>query len=133
MKYSLAIKYFLIMNILLIISGLILFFSHTNFSLTGISNYYSPKSIYGYLEIFTPHIFAMSLVIFILTHFIAIVKSIEINYDRYFIILIFVIILITNISPFFIGEENTWFTLIKLLSLIVFILIYIYYIYRAWK
>jgi len=133
MRYYLPLKYFLIMTLLLLISGLWMFGIRTQFNIEGISSYYSLKSFYGTLETVTPHLFGMGLIIFIITHFFAITKNREANKQQWLSLLLFLLILVLNISSFLIASNSFWLASIKLIGLSLFVVYTLVATWRVWK
>lgn len=130
MHYGLALKYFLVMTLLLLLSGLGMFMLNTSLSIEGTSAYYAPKSFYGLLETVSPHLFGMGLIIFILTHFFAILKGVKQENFKTFSLLFVLVMLLENISVFFIVEEGVILPVVKLLSTLIFA---IYTFVAMWK
>jgi hypothetical protein len=109
------------MTVMLLLTGLWMFTLHTSLSLDGATEYYAPKSFYGLLETVNPHLFGMGLLVFVITHFFAVVKNIsQVNY-RIFSLFLFLTMLVTNLSGFFIMEVGGFFSLLKLLSTLLFV------------
>jgi len=133
MNYSLPLKYFLVMTVMLLFTGMWLFVLHTSLSVDGILDYYAPKTLFGLLETVSPHLFAMGLVVFILTHFFAIVTSAKQEKFRLFSILFFLIMLLANVSGFFITETGSFFAILKLLSTLLFIGYSLVAIWKVWR
>lgn len=121
MNYSLPIKYLLVMSTMLIGSGMWMFILHTGVSVEGTAAYYAPKSLFGMLETVTPHLFGMGTLVFILTHFFAVVKGIDQKRFTFFSVSFFVVMLLANLSGFLITEESLWFALLKLVTTILFL------------
>lgn len=130
MHYNLALKYFFVMTLLLLLSGLGMFVLNTSLSIEGTTSYYAPKSLYGLLETVSPHLFGMGLIIFILTHFFAILKGVKQENIKTFSILFVLVMLVENVSGFFIMEDGMFFAVIKLLSALLFI---VYTCVAMWK
>ena len=130
MHYNLALKYFFVMTLLLLLSGLGMFVLNTSLSIEGTTSYYAPKSLYGLLETVSPHLFGMGLIIFILTHFFAILKGVKQENIKTFSILFVLVMLVENVSGFFIMEDGMFFAVIKLLSTLLFI---VYTCVAMWK
>ena len=70
MNYTTPLKYFFVMTFLLLATGVWMFVLHTSLSIEGVLDYYAPKTFFGLLETVSPHLFAMGLLIFVLTHFL---------------------------------------------------------------
>lgn len=119
--YVLIIRYFFVMLTLTFITGLWMFIEHTSLSIQGVAEYYSPKSFFGLLETVSPHLFGMGLMVFILTHFFAVIKGVK--QKNIWLFLLFLLVLISNLSGFFIGEGSFIFAGLKLGSTVFMILI----------
>jgi len=132
-QYGIALRYFFVMTFLVLGSGLWMFVTNTSLSLEGTSSHYALKSFYGLLETVSPHLFAMAVLIFILTHFFAIVSGVKHENFRLFSLLFFTVMLLSNISGFFIDESSLFFTLLKLGSTLLFILFSFFALYKLFK
>jgi len=130
MHYGLALKYFLIMTLLLLLSGVWMFMLNTSLSIEGTMAYYAPKSLHGLLDTVSPHLFGMGVIIFILTHFFAILKGVEQEDFKTFSVLFVVVMLVQNLSGFFITEDGLILSVIKLLSTLLFV---VYTCVAMWK
>lgn len=120
---------------MLLASGFWMFVLHTSLNLDITFKYYEKKSFFGILEIVTPHLFGMSIVFFILTHFLAVVKNIKpLSSCAY---MLFIVTIASNVSSFFIHEELSWFSLVKLFSTLllllcsIWIMFHILHLFRA--
>ena len=121
MHYSVALRYFFVMTLLLLLSGLWMFVLNTSLSIEGTAEYYAPKSFYGMLDTVSPHLFAMGLILFILTHFFAILKGVRQESFKAFSVLFILVMLVENLSGLFIVEDGVFFAVVKLLSTLVFV------------
>ena len=130
MHYGLALRYFLIMTLLLLLSGLWMFVINTSLSIEGTTAYYAPKSFHGLIETVSPHLFGMGLMIFILTHFFAILRGVKQEDFKTFSILFVLVMLLENLSGFFITEDGLILSVVKLLSTLLFV---IYTCVAMWK
>lgn len=108
--YVIIIKYFFVM-----------FIEHTSLSVEGILKYYEPKSFFGLLETVSPHLFGMGLVLFILTHFYAVIKDLVSSRVYSLSIGLFIVMLLSNILGFFIGESFVIVATIKLFMTLFFV------------
>lgn len=120
--YSLTIRYFIIMLLLLFITGIWMLFLHTPLNVEAFTNYYINKSIFGLLEIITPHLFAMGTTIFILSHFLAL-KNKNSLFESKIAIMLFTTMLISNFAPLIITTTATWIIWLKIISTLLFILL----------
>lgn len=132
-QYGLALRYFFLMSTLVLLSGLWMFVANTSLGLEETSAYYAPKSFYGLLETVSPHLFSMGVLIFILTHFFAIVSGVAHEKFSLFSTLFFMVMLVANVSGFFITDGSIFFTLLKLLSTLMFSLFSFYALYKLFK
>lgn len=132
-KYGLVLRYFILMTALVVVSGLWMFIVNTSFGFEETNSYYAPKSFYGLLETVSPHLFSMGIVIFILTHFFAIVSGVKQEKFRLFSLLFFIVMLVSNLSGFFITEGGLFFTVLKLLSTVFFSLYSLIALYKLFK
>ena len=126
----LVVRYFLLMLLLLLITGISMLLLHTSFTLEGFTNYYVQKSVYGLLEVVTPHLFAMGTVIFILTHFLAL-KNKNSVLESKLTLLLFTVMLVSNLSVFFISETMPWLVSVKLISTSLFLLLSLVIMWRV--
>lgn len=117
MTYSTVIRYFLLLLSMLLLSGLWMFVQHT--SVDGVSAYYAKKSFFGLLETVTPHLFGMGVVFFILTHFFAVVKGI--SKPSRLIAVLFIMMIVSNLSGFFIYQDSVILAFVKELSAFIMI------------
>lgn len=130
MYYGLVLKYFLTMTLLLLLSGLGMFVLNTSLSIEGTTAYYAPKSFHGLVETVSPHLFGMGLIIFILTHFFAILRGVKQENFKIFSLLFVLVMLIENLSSFFITEGGIVLAVVKLLSTLLFV---VYTCVAMWK
>lgn len=133
MNYTTPLKYFFVMTFLLLATGVWMFVLHTSLSIEGVLDYYAPKTFFGLLETVSPHLFAMGLLIFVLTHFFAIIKGIKQENFRSFTLVLFCFMLVMNISGFFIVEEGMFFAFIKLTSTILFVVYNLWAMFKLYK
>jgi hypothetical protein len=117
--YAIVIRYFLLMLLMLFLTGTWLFLLHTSFNIESFTNYYVQKSVFGLLEVTTPHLFAMGTVIFILTHFLSLNKK-NTPFENKLTLSLFSVMLISNFSGFLVTEQTTYFIWIKIISIILF-------------
>lgn len=133
MKYHVPLRYALIMLILLVATGGWMFVLHTSVTIDGVMAYYAPKTFYGLLETVAPHLFGMGIVVFILTHFFAVIKGVAKEYYRGFSILFFSFMLLTNLTGFWITEGSLYLSLCKLVSTVLFVLYTLIASYKLFK
>ncbi len=130
MYYSIALRYFFVMTVLLLFTGVWIFVLNTSLSIEGTSAYYAPKSFHGLLDTVSPHLFGMGLILFILTHFFAILKGVKQENFKTFSLLFILVLLVENLSVFFIVEDGIVFSVLKLLSTLLFV---VYTCVAMWK
>ena len=130
--YAVSIRYFLLMLFMLLITGVWMLLLHTSLSLEGFSNYYAEKSSFGLLEVVTPHLFAMGIVIFVLTHFLSL-KNKNSSLESKVTLLLFAMMILSNISVFFITETTKWISVIKFSSTLAFLLLCMFVMFRVFK
>ncbi len=121
------------MTIMLLATGMWMFTLHTTLSIGGVLEYYTPKTFFGLLETVSPHLFAMGVLVFVLTHFFAIIKEIEQKKYMWFSLWLFIFMILTNISGFFIGQESDFFALLKLISTLGFVLYSMWAMLKVYK
>ncbi len=126
----LVIQYFLLMLLLLLITGTWMLLLHTSLSLENFTNYYVQKSVYGLLEVVTPHLFAMGTVVFILTHFLAL-KNKNSALESKLTLSLFTVMLVSNLSVFFISETMPWLVWVKLVATSLFLVLSLVIIWRV--
>ena len=120
--YKNTIRYFLIMFSMLLFTGMWMFIEHTSLNIQELQNYYTPKSFFGLLETVSPHLFAMGMVTFILTHFLALKKRNSFIESKLTLIL-FLLMLSSNLSGFFINEDSFLLLWVKLFSTLLFFIL----------
>jgi hypothetical protein len=129
MNYTLPMRYFFVMLVMLLGSGAWMFALHTSFEISSITSYYEPKSLFGALETVVPHLFGMSLIAFILMHFFAVAKPYQAKqkqYKRVSLILLALIALL-NLTSFIISQEWVVMSYLKLITLMLFITITLWF------
>ncbi|CAA6800484.1 MAG: Unknown protein [uncultured Sulfurovum sp.] len=128
--YAVVIRYFLLMFLMLLITGVWLLLLHSSLTLESFTNYYVQKTIFGLLEVVTPHLFAMGTAVFILTHFLSLNKK-NSSYENKLTLTLFSSMLLSNLSVFFISEQSTWIIWIKLISTLLFLILSLLTIYKV--
>ncbi len=136
--YKLAIVYFLIFSILLIISSIVLFEQKIGISIEGIKNYYlgneelfiPPKSILGIFKITLPHIFVFGLFSMVILHFLVFTKEKKKRVTQTVIYLMFLSAFLEIFSPIMIVLGFESFAYLKFLSFFIFegLIIYVLYL-----
>lgn len=110
-----------------------MFILHTSLSIDGTLAYYAPKTFYGLLETVSPHLFGMGILVFVLTHFFAIFLYVKQEKYKYFSMFLFALMLLANVSGFFISEHSTFFALLKLISTVLFIVYTLWAMFKVHK
>jgi hypothetical protein len=131
--YKITINYFLIMLFLMMITGIWMVLLQTSFNLENITNYYIDKSLLGVLEVLTPHLFAMGTVVFILTHFLSL-KNKNTVLETRVSSLLFLVMLLSNLSLLFITEATPWMIWLKIVSVLFLLLFSLFLMWRVfWR
>jgi len=126
--YTITIKYTLVFAALLLASGLWLFVLSGSFREDALT-----KSLEGVLEVAIPHLFAMSVLAFVLSHFLLFIESINKKKVLKFIVILYLAILLENVSHYFISLEFWIFVWIHLLALLVMVFGFGWLIYTIAK
>ena len=138
MNYFTPLRYFFVMTVMLLATGLWMFVLHTSLSIDGTLEYYAPKTFFGLLETVSPHFFGMGVLVFIVTHFFAIIQlpmmqDIKQNRYRWLSLGLFSLMFLTNFSGFFIAEESGFFALLKLVSTLGFVGYSLWAMFKVYK
>ncbi|HHD75937.1 MAG TPA: hypothetical protein ENK95_03815 [Campylobacterales bacterium] len=128
--YKITINYFLLMLLLIIITGIWIVLLQTSLNLETITNYYVNKSLLGVLEVLTPHLLAMGTVVFILTHFLSF-KNKNTSLETKISTLLFLVMLLSNLSLLVITEITPWMIWVKIISLLLFLLFSLFLMWRV--
>lgn len=112
--YTLAIRYFMLFVILLLASGVALFWLELAIE---------SKSIETIIEILTPHLIGMGLTLFVIAHFLLSSTKFTQNFSLKIFLALAVIILLDQSSYLFILMGFEVFGWIKLVSLLLYILL----------
>ncbi|MCJ7764519.1 MAG: hypothetical protein MUP09_01080 [Thiovulaceae bacterium] len=126
-SYRFAIAYFVLFGTLLLLSGMLLFFSKIGFSYEAVQSYYlgnealfsAPKSSYGLLEVALPHLGSMGLFIMVTGHFLLFSKKRKKRLATKVVIALFIAALLDIFSGFFIVEGLIFFIWVKLAAFAV--------------
>jgi len=122
--YTLSIAYFLVFVVAVFASGLTLFFVELGVgdldTFSTVISQMKPKSIEGIIEILTPHIMGMGLMLFVVAHFLLFSKKFSHTFSfRVFLALVFVV-LIDQSAYLFISSGFEIFGWVKVFSLLVY-------------
>ena len=129
--YNIPIGYMLVYVVAILLSGVWLFLlsqglvsSDISQTFTKIINTPEPKSLHQFIEVATPHIFAMGTLIFVVAHFMLFSTKVSQKISLSVSLLLFAVALF-NISAYLLISfgfiVSGW---IKLLSLLFFILVF---------
>ena len=133
MSYRLPIRYFIVMSLMLLMSGMWLSFLHTGWSFDGVMEYYAAKSLFGLLETVTAHLLAMGIIVFLFTHFFAVIKGIEQQNFYRISLAFFVVMLLSNLSGFFVSDIYIFFGLVKYIATLLFLCFSLFVSYKLFK
>ena len=136
-SYRYAIAWFALFGALLLLSGMVLFFSKIGFSYTAVQSYYlgsealftSPKSSYGLLETALPHLGSMGLFIMVTGHFLLFASKERKRRAVKPVIALFIVALLDIFSGFLIVEGWSFFIWVKLAA---FALLQLLGLYLLW-
>jgi len=123
-SYRYAIAYFALFGALLLISGMVLFFSKIGYSYVAVESYYlgsealftHPKSSYGLLETALPHLGSIGLFIMVTGHFLLFSTKERKRRAVKLVTALFIVALLDIFSGFLIVEGWALFIWIKLAS-----------------
>jgi len=121
-SYRFAIAYFALFGMLLLISGMVLFFSKIGFSYGAVESYYlgsealftGPKSSYGLLETALPHLGSMGLFVMVTGHFLLFSDKRRKQLALRTVTALFISALLDIFSGFLIVEGWSFFIWVKL-------------------
>ena len=133
-SYKIAIVYFILFSVLLLVSALMIFAVKVGFSPMDIFNYYAGnedmfiqvKSFSGLLKVSYPHIFAIGLFSMVLLHFVYFTSFARNKLFRYLIIFTYISILLEFLSPFGIILGSSLFASVKLISFVFMFLLFFF-------
>ena len=128
--YKLSIRYFLLMSLMLLITGLWMLLLHTTLSIENFTNYYVKKSIFGLLEVVSPHLFAMGTIVFIITHFLSLNRR-NSSFENKLTLTLFTVMLISNFSGFAITEHTIYLAWLKIISTVLFFVLMLLSMWRV--
>lgn len=130
--YNIPIAYMLLYVVAILISGLWLFLLSQGLAsadilqtLTNIVNTPEPKSLHNFIEVATPHLFAMGTLIFVVAHFMLFSTKISQKVSLIVAMLLFAFALFDIFSYFAITFGLLVSGWVKLLSMLVFVLLFL--------
>ena len=133
MTYFTPLRYFFVMTVMLLVTGLWMFILHTSLSIDGVLEYYAPKTFFGLLETVSPHLFGMGVLVFIVTHFFAILQDVKQDTYKWLSWGLFLLMFLTNVSGFFIAEQSAFFAFLKLISTLGFVGYSLWAMFKVYK
>jgi len=130
--YNIPIAYMLVYVVAILVSGLWLFLLSQGLAsadilqtLTNIVNAPEPKSLHNFIEVATPHMFAMGTLIFVVAHFMLFSTNVSKKFSLTVSLLLFTVALF-NISAYLLISfglvVSGW---IKLFSMALFVLVFV--------
>jgi len=130
--YTIPIAYMLVYLVAILLSGLWLFLLSQGLAsadilqtLTNIVNAPEPKSLHNFIEVATPHMFAMGTLIFVVAHFMLFSTNVSQKFSLTVSLLLFTVALF-NISAYLLISfglvVSGW---IKLFSMVLFVLVFV--------
>lgn len=130
--YQIPIAYMLLYVVAILVSGVWLFLLSQGLAsadilqtFTNIVNRPDPKSLHHFIEVATPHMFAMGTLIFVVAHFMLFSTKVSKKLSLA-VSLVFFIVALFNISAYlFISSGFVVSGWIKLLSMALFILLFL--------
>ena len=130
--YNIPIAYMLVYVVAILLSGVWLFLlsqglasSDILVTLINIVNTPEPKSLHQFIEVATPHMFAMGTLIFVVAHFMLFSTKVSQKLSLRVSLLLFAVALFNISAYLFISFGFIVSGWIKLLSLLLFILVFI--------
>lgn len=131
--YTIVIGYMLVFVIAILLTGLWLFLlsqglsdSRMQETLLSIINSPEPKSLHGFMEVATPHIFAMGTLIFVVAHFMLFSTDISQKFSLFVSRLLFAAALFNISAYLFISFGFFVSGWIKLLAMGFFVLVLLF-------
>jgi len=113
--YSLAIGYFLIFVLLTVGSGVALFLVENGFTPKA-------KSFETIMELLSPHLLGMSIVLFVVTHFLLFSKKYTQKFSLKVFLWVVLFMMFDQSSYLFILMGLEWFSVVKLVSIVFYII-----------
>jgi len=130
--YHIPIAYMLVYVVAILATGMWLFLLSQGLgssdivqTLTQIATLPEPKSIHNFIEVATPHMFAMGTLIFVVAHFMLFSTKFSQKFSLIVSLLLFVVALLNISAYLFISLGVVVSGWIKLLSLGLFVLLFL--------
>ncbi|MDA7816647.1 hypothetical protein N9A28_00480 [Sulfurimonas sp.] len=132
--YSLAVFYYLLFSILLVMSAVLIFETKIGFSINGILDYYLgneekyilKQSFESILKINLPHLFSFAALAMVLLHFLVFTKHRFSKRNTILIYATFITAFLEIFTPMFIINGFEFFAYLKLLSFFLFLSLVLY-------
>ncbi len=129
--YTIPIAYMLVYVVAIIVSGLWLFLLSQGLAsadilqtLTNIVNAPEPKSLHNFIEVATPHMFAMGTLIFVVAHFMLFSTNVSQKFSLTVSLLLFTVALFNISAYLFISFGLVVSGWIKLFSIALFVFVF---------
>lgn len=119
--YKVAIGYFILFLMALLLTGLTMSYLKTGLDVEGIRLYYADKSVDGLLELSHPHLGGMGLSVMVLGHFFLFTRSRR--GERWGTAVMFVAALASITTPFLVLAGYTFAAWAKLLGVLLLVLV----------
>lgn len=131
--YSIPIGYLLVYSMAILASGLWLFLLSQGLASSDlivlihkIIEAPMEKSYHSLIEISTPHLFSMAVLIFVIAHFMLFSKKISLKFSKKVSLLLFALAIVNIFAYFFISLGLVVSGWIKIVSLFFFVLVFIF-------
>jgi len=130
--YSIPIAYMLVYVVAILVTGVWLFLLSQGLgsadmmqTLTYVITFPEPKSLHNFIEVATPHIFAMGTLIFVVAHFMLFSTNISQRFSLRVSVLLFVVALLNIVAYLAIIFGLVVSGWVKLVTLVVFVLLFL--------
>jgi len=130
--YNIPIAYMLVYTVAILTSGVWIFLLTQGLgnldrlaTLEKIIESPMPKSLHGFVEVATPHIFAMGLLLFVVAHFMLFSTKVSYTFSRKLSLLTFVFALFNIVAYLFILLGLVVSGWIKLVSMFLFVVAFV--------
>jgi len=129
--YHIPIAYMLVYVVAILVTGVWLFLLSQGFgttdiaqTLTKVATFPEPKSLHNFIEVATPHLFAMGTLIFVVAHFMLFSTKVSQRFSLRISVLLFGIALLNIVAYLLIITGVVVSGWIKLLSMGLFVLLF---------
>ncbi|RLA69686.1 MAG: hypothetical protein DRG09_05190 [Epsilonproteobacteria bacterium] len=131
--YHIPIAYMLLYVVAILISGIWLFLLSQGLAsadilqtLTHIATTPEPKSLHNFIEVATPHMFAIGTLIFVVAHFMLFSTNVSKKFSLRISLMLFTVALFNVLAYLFISFGLVVSGWIKLFSLALFVLVFLF-------